>query len=559
MWSIRALSGPQSGQIFDLKMGKNVLGRSPQCDVKVMSVGVSKEHCEIHVYKDKVVLVDLRSSNGTFLNGVKIQNSIVKLGDKFNLFDVIFDVIPTPEIRPKPVTHQAGMSSLPAVQRSAAPIHQNAVAGYANGAAALQMPYPQMQTQGGVHFQMSTPTATEAATPAPELANQISFKEKAENYIENVVMPAIYKIAAIIPFKQVLLGFVLLLVFMTTLLSVIPLSTITKESNFIEATKRAKSVARALAKQNELALSTGQFISLNVNEALKEDGITEAIIIQQSDGSIIAPSDKAGRETSRPLVTQIRKEPRSFSGQVDSKTIVASFPIGAPDANTGEINVKYHAIVYYNVDNLNVDDGRILSLLMQTLVISSLLGGLIYFLFSRLIQYPLLALNKQIDVALREKNDRVEVLFDYPVFQQVVGNVNLLLNRAMSSISENANSGQGHQNHDVEYTHIVDMISQPTVVISATQTIVALNREFEHLAQVSKDIALQQNYSSVITDVALSQNIEALMSKSVVSPYEKHSDKIPFSQFDCEISIQAVMGTTSQPEYYFITLVRISE
>ena len=55
----------------------------------------------------------------------------------------------------------------------------------------------------------------------------------------------------------------------------------------------------------------------------------------------------------------------------------------------------------------------------------------------------------------------------------------------------------------------------------------------------------------------LMQNIEALISRSLASPYEKHIDKIPFSQFECTISIQANLGTTGQPEYYFITLAKI--
>jgi pSer/pThr/pTyr-binding forkhead associated (FHA) protein len=82
MWSIRILSGPQTGQVFDLKLGKNVFGRGQNCEVKILSLGISKEHCEIHVYKDKMMVVDLKSSNGTFVNGVKIQNSIIHVGDK---------------------------------------------------------------------------------------------------------------------------------------------------------------------------------------------------------------------------------------------------------------------------------------------------------------------------------------------------------------------------------------------------------------------------------------------------------------------------------------------
>lgn len=552
MWSVRVLSGSQTGQIFDLKLGKNILGRSAACDIKILSVGISKEHCEIHVYKDKAVLVDLKSSNGTFLNGVKIQNSIIKLGDKFSLFDVILDVIPTNELKARP-------AKVPVV-RSAPPVQPSYQPPAVHGAAAMNlqpqhqpMSYPQMQQ--APHLNVISGGQTESAPSVIPAEPVLTFKEKAENYVENVVMPLIYKLPVVIPFKQVLLGFVLLLVLCTTFLSVIPLSTIIKESNYVEATKRAKSIARALAKQNEVALSTGQFIALNVNEALKEDGISEALIMQQSDGSIVAPADKAGREISKPYLSQIRKEPRATAAQVDKKTIVASFPIGAPDPNTGELSVRYHAVVYYDVSSLNVDDGRILGLLMQTLLMASVMGGILYFLFARLIQFPLSSLNKQIDIALREKRDRAEVFFDYPAFQQVVANVNLLLNRVMNASSE-TDGAAPKQNRDMEFSQIVEMLNQPALVISENNSIVAANGYFEQLSQMSKDQFLNQNYN-VLTDPALMQNIESLIARSAASPYEKHFDRIPFSQFECEIAVQACLGSTGVVEYYFMTLKQV--
>lgn len=548
MWSVRILSGPQTGQIYDLKLGKNVFGRSASCDVKILSVGISKEHCEIHVYKDKAMIVDLKSSNGTFVNGVKIQHSIVKLGDKFSLFDVIMDVIPTPDLRPK--------ASVPQVTRSPRP--QQSVGSFQGGAARQliiptpQAPaFPQMQMQQNPDLGYAPETAPSMAEPV------VPLKDKIENYIENVVMSSIYKMASILPFKQVILGFVLLLIFMVTLLSLSPLTTITKESNFQEASKRAKSVARALARLNETALAADQFAGLNVSEALKEDGITEALIVSQTDGSIVAPSEIAGRESAKPLIAQIRKEQRSMVARIDSKTIGASQPIGTYDLATGETKVKFHAVVYYDVSSLNVDDGRVISLFMQTLVIAAIFGSMLYFIFSRLIQYPISTLNKQIDIALREKTDRTEVFVDYPVFQQLVANVNLMLNRLANS-SEGMDAAQPKQNRDIEFVNMVDMINQPGLVVSQQNTIVAVNHQFEQLSQMSKDMLMHQNVNT-INDAALMQNIEALMVRALASPYEKHFDRIPFSQFECEISIQACLGGDGQPEYYFIVLNRIEE
>lgn len=548
MWSVRILSGAQAGQIYDLKRGKNVFGRGGESQMKVQSLGISKEHCEIHVYKEKMMIVDLKSSNGTFVNGVKIQNSLIRVGDKISLFDIILDIIPTPDIRPK---NDAASRRVPSV-------HSERVNNYPiiNGASFPQIP-TQNAFQGNVAMQMHT-LGEENASPEMQVASPMSvqtFEQKVENYVENVLMPGVYKLGILFSFKQVLLGFVICFIFGVTLLSMIPLSIISKEASYSEGVKRAQSVVRALAKLNEQALLTDQFVNLNTQEALREEGIKEAFIIRQDDGTIIAPSEKAGREVKDAFLRVARNESKANFERIDSNTIGASHPIGVYDPATGEPTVKFHAVVIYDISSLNLDDGRILSLFMQTLIISSILGLLLYFLFSRMIEFPIRSLNKQIDQALLEKSDRTEVPFDYPVFQKLVSNVNTLLNRAWTN-SDHEKPNQPQQNRDLEYTHLVEMISHPALVVAIDNRIIACNSQFELLAQTTKEATVNHQVQD-LTDSALVQNIESLIVRAVQSPYEKHADQIPFSQFECTISCQAFLNTLGEAEYFILTLISL--
>ena len=552
MWSVRVLSGPQTGQIFDLKMGKNLLGRGMNCDFKITSGGISKEHAEIHVYKDKVIVVDLKSSNGTFVNGVKIQNSIIKLGDKVSVFDVIMDVIPSPDIRPKPTAPRpvALRPRAPQQPRQLPPqqMYQQPPAFPMQGGAAMQAQYQQMPMQG------VPPQQNNFAAPV-ELPKTLG--ERVDDYMENVVMPVFYKMSVVFPFKQVLLGMMILFVVFVTMTSIFPLTTILKESNFNEAAKRAKSVARAIARINEQALLSGQLNNLNVSEALKEDGIKEALIIQQSDGSIVAPTEKVGRDMAKAFLIQARKEPRAAAAQVDDNTIGASHPIAAYDPLSGETTVKYVAVVFYDVSSLNVDDGRVVSLFMQTLVISALFGIMLYFLFARLIEYPIRQLNKQIDTALREKSDRTEVAFDYPELQKAVANVNLILNRMWNGLSD-SETVKPSQNRDVEFSRMVEMITQPAAVIANNGLIVSCNHQFATLVQTVPEALVQQNYTT-IADQAMVQNLESLMIRARELYYETHKDKIPFAQFECEVFLQALLDSSGAPEYFFVSLAKVNE
>ncbi len=55
-----------------LSMGGNVLGRDPSADVRIDAVGVSRRHAMVVVSGDDVVLHDLSSKNGTYIDGMRL-------------------------------------------------------------------------------------------------------------------------------------------------------------------------------------------------------------------------------------------------------------------------------------------------------------------------------------------------------------------------------------------------------------------------------------------------------------------------------------------------------
>ncbi len=62
-----------------------LLGRGTDCDLRLVDPGVSRHHAELRVEHDQVVLVDLGSTNGTFVNGQPVRRVALSDGTHISL------------------------------------------------------------------------------------------------------------------------------------------------------------------------------------------------------------------------------------------------------------------------------------------------------------------------------------------------------------------------------------------------------------------------------------------------------------------------------------------
>ncbi len=76
---------------YELHAGDNSIGRAVNCDIRLNNVAVSRLHAGIRCINNDVYLFDNKSTNGVFVNGIKIQKPH-KLGDKdiFTILNTIF-------------------------------------------------------------------------------------------------------------------------------------------------------------------------------------------------------------------------------------------------------------------------------------------------------------------------------------------------------------------------------------------------------------------------------------------------------------------------------------
>jgi pSer/pThr/pTyr-binding forkhead associated (FHA) protein len=67
--------GGRSGEVFSLHAERTTIGRSPDCDVFLDDVTVSRRHSVVVQVDGRFVIEDLGSLNGTFLNRRRIEQA----------------------------------------------------------------------------------------------------------------------------------------------------------------------------------------------------------------------------------------------------------------------------------------------------------------------------------------------------------------------------------------------------------------------------------------------------------------------------------------------------
>jgi diguanylate cyclase (GGDEF)-like protein len=76
------LAGASVGEMYKIETETTIIGRGQRAHIRLLDDGISREHAQLVVQGDKVVLQDLGSTNGTYCNGLKVDHKELADGDK---------------------------------------------------------------------------------------------------------------------------------------------------------------------------------------------------------------------------------------------------------------------------------------------------------------------------------------------------------------------------------------------------------------------------------------------------------------------------------------------
>ncbi len=94
-YSLQVIAGKFEGQVFPLTFeGDVVVGRSDEADVSLPEDMVSRKHAKLTAAATGLVIQDLGSTNGTFVNGEKVSKVVLQAGDQLLIGGSILKVVP---------------------------------------------------------------------------------------------------------------------------------------------------------------------------------------------------------------------------------------------------------------------------------------------------------------------------------------------------------------------------------------------------------------------------------------------------------------------------------
>lgn len=85
--------GDHAGREYRLSSKRVLIGRTDQCDITINDSSVSRKHASVESKNGRFVLQDLKSTNGTFVNGKFIDVYVLNHGDKIRIGRTVFQFL----------------------------------------------------------------------------------------------------------------------------------------------------------------------------------------------------------------------------------------------------------------------------------------------------------------------------------------------------------------------------------------------------------------------------------------------------------------------------------
>jgi hypothetical protein len=460
----------------DLAEGTYRIGRSSECEIRLSSSQVSKQHALLVVKGNKAAIVDLGSANGVFINGILIKKQRIEPSDEVRIVDYKLRIA----------------ASAPRAQRPIPPVQGN-----------LAM----------------------AQEPAEEIAEPAKPQEKFLQLVDEKVLLPFYAILRNSDWRMVLGSILAVSLVLSVILSVIPILRWGKHTVEEEALGRAHAILSQAVRENYRVLSkASDFTRLTVEATEAEKGILNAYVIDPKSNSVLAPPKFFNRsitdDYSLLAIKKIQqgKEERVSLHQTGDIWIVAQ-PIYMYSAETNDRALQAIVIATFRLEAGMTNTYEPMA---EAALFALLMSLLSFFLIYKMTQYPLAVMTEQLDSALKGEDITVTAEAKLPELENLATIVNFAVSRVKGGSSRMAGAiaTDSDAKEDEQYLRAVSesdvAFSDGILLLDRDKKVCYAGKVLEDLIGLRNQYAKGQNVSDACRDQAFAGTVIDL-ADSVIS------------------------------------------
>lgn len=539
MYRLVVIAGPHAGTSYPLTEGESILGRQAGNTIVLQSTKVSKKHCSVSVSGVEVTVKDEGSSNGTFVNGSLIRMKKIKPGDRISLGEFVFELAE-------------------AQKASKAP----SMNGFGNTLNLASDPMSKGASSVGISTNLLNMSESLSSSHEPPK----DFKGRAIWYFEHAVMPIFYGLNLKYEWRMLCIYFFSAFIVGNLLITVYPLLESSRVSIVKESILRARFIARQVADQNSGFLAQKQETRTEIGIAEHAEGVRMALLTDL-ENRILAPGSKLNQYLAGGVEAELAINARDLfrkgretgiAKEVDAGTVVAVEPVKIFNSILGRNVVVAMAVVSIDTTLSTPDMGEMGMVYSQTLIMTGILGALIFLILYYLTLRPFQVLNEDMDRAL--KGDLSQVTHDFKL--EELDPLWTIINSAIQRLPQGGgglSSGSSISADDfiAPLKGMGGFMSVGVVLLDGDKKILFMNSPFEEMSGIRSDGAIGNEVSSVARDQSLGVFTNDLLDRSSVGS-EGVLEDYDFSGVPCKV-LGAAFGVSGQAPKCYLMLVKKGE
>ena len=82
---LEMIGSEEKDGVVELGEGEVVIGRTPDCDIRLEVQNVSRKHARVLFQNEEYLIEDLESTNGVFVNGIKVVKCVLRNKDQIEI------------------------------------------------------------------------------------------------------------------------------------------------------------------------------------------------------------------------------------------------------------------------------------------------------------------------------------------------------------------------------------------------------------------------------------------------------------------------------------------